>query len=530
MNNMWFHIIFWGFIAFYLYVTFVLGKKHPSIGQFYNMNQAAGPFLIAGTYTATWISAFGMVGVAGVSYSIAPLSGILMWGAMIGFVITGFAFGPRLRRFGQVTLGDYFGARFDSRLLQLVSAVIVIAGLVAYFVSQTMGSAIVTEMIFGIDYNIMVIVMTIIFVIIAATAGAQSVTITDTIMMATIAVALAYIFAPTLLYKIGIDGFSAHARQNPAFYTYGGGKIAFTTIVGWQIIWALGNASMPQALTRCYLARNNADWYKSILLALMMTLSVVWLTHMASAGVKILNPDLEGNKSLLWASKNAVFPFIGAIAAAGLFAAALSSATTQVLYLAFAVTRDIYEKFIYFGRINDKLIEKKLMLLTRIWIVLFGIVGAILAILKPAELVQFGNLAASIFAASFFPPLLLGLYWRRCTKQGAFLGMIIGIISIISLTYMGLALGKKFGDYSYLPFGLSPIYWGVCLSFIFVLFGSLLSSVTPEQDKVFQLTANPGKVDLIDDKDRKSLTKWVYVAGIYLFLQTSIIVWFSTKV
>jgi len=530
MNNIWFHIIFWGFIAFYLYVTFVLGKKHPTIGQFYNMNQSAGPFLIAGTYTATWISAFGMIGVAGVSYSVAPLSGILMWGAMIGFVITGFAFGPRLRRFGQVTLGDYFGARFDSPLLQVISAAIVIVGLLAYFVSQTMGSAIVTEMIFGIDYNVMVIVMTIIFVIIAVTAGAQSVTITDTIMMATIAVALGYLFAPSLLYKVGIDGFTVHAKQNPAFYTYGGGKIAFSTIVGWQIIWALGNASMPQALTRCYLAKNNTDWYKSILMALMLTLSIVWLTHMASAGVKILNPGLEGNKSLLWASKNAVSPLIGAFAAAGLFAAALSSATTQVLYLAFAVTRDIYEKYFQSTKTKKEVIEKKLLLLTRIWIVIFGVLGAIFAIWKPAELVQFGNLAASIFASSFFPPLLLGLYWQKCTKQGAFFGMIGGFVAILFLSYLGLALGKKFGDYSYLPFGLSPIYWGVCISFSLVFVGSLLTSVTPSQEKVFKMTATPGEVDYLSDKDRKSLIKWVYVAGVYLILQTTIIVWFSTKV
>lgn len=529
MEGFWFHLVFWGFVIGYLVVTFILGKKMPSLGQFYNMNQGAGPFLIAGTYAATWISAFGMIGVAGTSYSIAPLAGILMWGAMVGFVITGFFIGPRLRRFGQVTLGDFFGDRFDSNVLRLISAIIVIIGLTTYFVTQTMGSAIVTNMIFGIDYNIMVIVMTVIFVLITVGSGSESVTITDTIMMGVIAVALAYIFAPVLLSKIGIDAISKYAVENPAYFTYNGGKIVFSTILGWQVIWALGNASMPQAVTRCYLARNNADWYKSILIALMLTLSVVWLTHFASAMVRVVNPNLPGNESLLWAAKNYVPEIVGALAAAGLFAAALSSATTQVLYLAFAVTRDIYEKIIIKNS-GEKVPEKKLLLINRIWIILFGILGAVLAIWRPTSLVEFGNLAASIFASSFFPPLILGMYWRRCTKQGAMAGMGLGFVSILALNYSGIALGLPFGNYSYLPFGLSPIYWGVSISFISTWLVSLSTTPTMKQLEVFEKVSKPGEADVLTAEDRKGLKNWVYIASAYLVVQTGTIMWLASKV
>lgn len=524
-----FHIIFWGFIAVYLYITFVLARKSPSLSQFYNMNQSAGPWLVAGTYAATWISAFGMVGVAGTSYSIAPLAGILMWGAMVGFVITGFFIGPRLRRFGQVTLGDFFGDRFDSDKMRILSSIVVIAGLTAYFVSQTIGSAVVTNMIFGIDYNIMVIVMTAIFVVITLTAGSQSVTITDAIMLGVICFALAYLFAPALLGAIGLEAISKYADANPTYFTYGGEKILFSTIVGWQIIWALGNASMPQAVTRCYLARNNPDWYKSILLALMVTMSVVWLTHFASATVRIVNPDLPGNQSLLWAAKNLVPPFFGALAAAGLFAAALSSATTQVLYLALSVSRDIYEKIIVKNS-GQKVPDKKIIFVTRLWVVIFGIIAAVFSILQPGELVKFGNLAASIFAASFFPALVLGLYWKGCTKEGAATGMILGFISIIVLEYMSTALGYAFGDYSYLPFKLAPIYWGVSISFIAVWLVSKFTSTTPGQLEVFKKVSTPGVVDIITPADRASLKKWVYVGFVYVIIQTAVITWLATKV
>lgn len=523
-----FYVIFWGFVAVYLGITFVLARKSPSLSDFYNMSQGAGPWLIAGTYGATWISAFGMVGVAGTSYSIGPLAGILMWGAMVGYIITGFFIGPRLRRFGQVTLGDFFGDRFDSDKLRVLSTIVVIVGLTTYFITQTIGSAVVTNMIFGLDYNVMVIVMTAIFVLITLTAGSQSVTITDAIMLGVIVVALAYFFAPVLLGKIGIQAISQYAQTNPTYFTYNGGKILLSTVIGWQIIWALGNASMPQAVTRCYLAKNNADWYKAILLALMLTMSVVWLTHFGSATVRILNPNLAGNESLLWAAKNYVPPFFGALAAAGLFAAALSSATTQVLYLALSVSRDIYEKIIVKNS-GKQVDEKKIILVTRLWVIIFGIIAAVFSIIQPGEIVQFGNLAASIFAAAFFPPLVLGLYWRRCTKQGAAAGMVLGFISIIVLTYMSTVLGKPFGDYSYLPGGLHPIYWGVSLSFIAVWLVSMNTQTTERQLEVFKKVSTPGEADITTPADRASLKRWVYVGFAYLIVQTTVITWLATK-
>lgn len=524
-----FTIIFWGFIVVYLVITYFLGRRSPSLSQFYIMNQSAGPWLVAGTYAATWISAFGMVGVAGTSYDIAPLAGILMWGAMCGFVITGFVLGPRLRRFGQVTFGDFFGERFDSDAVRLISSIVAIVGLLTYFVSQTMGSAIVTNMVFGMPYNTMVIIMTAIFIFIAVAAGAQSVTITDTIMFAVIAVCLGYVFSPALIHNIGMGRISAYADANPSFFTYGGGKIAFSTIVGWQIIWALGNASMPQAVSRCFLARSNVDWMKSVLIALIVTMSAVWLTHFASGVVKIVNPNLKGTEALTWGAMNYVSPVIGGVATAGLFAAALSTATTQVLYLAFCVSRDIYEKYLLKKR-GGPVDERKVLLVTRLWIVVFGVLGGALAIWRPAELIQFGNLAASIFAASFFPPLLLGLYWRRCTKEGAIAGMVLGFAVILVLNYLAFAYNVPFGNYSYLPWGLHPIYWGAGVSFLATWLVSLFTNVSEKGLQVYQLVSTPGEADAATAAEKASLWKWVYVAVAYVILQTAVIGWLATKV
>jgi Na+/proline symporter len=121
--------VFFGFLFIYLLVTIWTGRKGVNLGDFYTMDANAKPYLIAGTYAATWISAIGIVGLTGMSYKTGPLTGILVWGCTVGFVISTFWIGPKLRRVGQVTLGDFFGERFDSDSLRLASAVITILGM-----------------------------------------------------------------------------------------------------------------------------------------------------------------------------------------------------------------------------------------------------------------------------------------------------------------------------------------------------------------------------------------------------------------
>ena len=109
-------------------------------------------------------------------------------------------------------------------------------------------------------------------------------------------------------------------------------------------------------------------------------------------------------------------------------------------------------------------------------------------------------------------------------------GMGLGFVSILALNYGAIALGLPFGNYSYLPYGLHPIYWGAGASFIAVFAGSFMSKPTPKQLEIYELVSTPGEADKMTENDKSSLKNWVYITIGYLVLQTAIIFWLASKV
>ncbi|MDR3348428.1 MAG: sodium:solute symporter family protein [Acidaminococcales bacterium] len=521
-----FNCIFFSFLIVYLGVTFYVGRGGVSLKDFYVMDQGASPFLIAGTYAATWISAVGMVGLTGMSYKTGPLTGILDWAATIGFVMSTFWIGNKLRRTQQVTLGDFFGERFDSQTLRAVTALITIFGLGAYFVGQIIGSAIVTETLLGIPYSYMVVVMVVVFMVIALGAGAKSVTITDTIMMLLIVVALAYVFSPMLISTVGIDAFSKFAKEKPDWFTSGGGVYTWGTIVGWQVLWSLGNAANPSAITRCFLAKNSRTWTKAMILAMMATFSVIWLTHLAASSVYLVNPNLSNpGAALTWAAMNVVNPVVGAIAIAGLFGACLSTASTQILTLSFSIARDFYEKIFY-----KEASDAQILRVARIWIIVFSVLGAAIALYGSSLIVVIGNFGSSIFTCSFFAPLIFGLNWRKMNKRGAIWAMIVGAAINTGLHFIPLAMGKPFGWSGWLPLGLHPTIWAAIASILTAYFASFGGENTSKALAVYDTCNHVSDEEKASNIQSGSLTPYIIALVVYTIVQTSLVLWFASKV
>ena len=155
------------FLVIFISLSMYQAKQNRGLNDFYTMGGNAGIWLICGTYTATLVSALGMVGLTGSAYANGPVAGILVWGTFLAFPITGLFMGPQLRRFGQVTIGDFLEARYESKFMRVMTTVITIVGMGCFFVSQLVGSALIVEGVLGIPYNYVVLLTVLVFVIIA---------------------------------------------------------------------------------------------------------------------------------------------------------------------------------------------------------------------------------------------------------------------------------------------------------------------------------------------------------------------------
>jgi len=177
---------------------------------------------------------------------------------------------------------------------------------------------------------------------------------------------------------------------------------------------------------------------------------------------------------------------ISGLVAAGGLAAALSTADGLLLTIANALSHDLYYKMI-----DPNASTSKRVTISKSLLLVVALAAAYVASLKIADILFLVSAAFSLAAASFFPALVLGVFWKRANKWGASLGMISGLV--ITFYYMATTqawMRGMFGvtapvaDHTW--FGIAPIaagVFGVPLAFAVTIVVSLL---TPAPDKEVQ--------------------------------------------
>ena len=113
---------------------------------------------------------------------------------------------------------------------------------------------------------------------------------------------------------------------------------------------------------------------------------------------------------------------VSGLVAAGGLAAALSTADGLLLTIANALSHDLYYKVL-----DPNASTARRVLVSKMLLLLVALAAAYVAAQKPADILFLVSAAFSFAAATFFPPLVLGIFWKRANKWGASLGMIAGL-------------------------------------------------------------------------------------------------------
>jgi cation/acetate symporter len=203
--------------------------------------------------------------------------------------------------------------------------------------------------------------------------------------------------------------------------------------------------------------------------------------------VQLAEITIGGDIIVLATPEIAKLPYVisGLVAAGGL-AAALSTADGLLLTIANALSHDLYYKII-----NPAASTKTRLTVAKMLLLVVAICAATVASQKPADILFLVSAAFSLAAASFFPALTLGIFWKRANKWGATLGMIAG--TGITFYYMCITqpwLRSVFGVSGTIAentwWDINPIsagIFGVPLGFAVIIIVSLL---TPAPDRETQ--------------------------------------------
>jgi SSS family solute:Na+ symporter len=384
----------------------------------------------------------------------------------------------RIRRLGSISQPQLFEWRY-SKAVRLILAILVAWYMVTWAASELVGIGDSFKAFFGLGWVPGLLIGTAIVLVYTMVGGYRAVIITDIIQYIFLAV-VTVVFSLVALGKVGgWTGLSqaAMAANQPdrlrLFHNIGPNlAYIFSFTVAWIIeadIWQrFASAKSARA------ARTGA------IVATVVHVPVYLLATLGGMAAVILVPGLETGvfPSLV---KSMVGPVIAAIAFTGVIATVMSSADTSINTGALTLTEDIYHQ-----HINKKATQKTIVVAGWVTTAIVTVLSLVIA-WAGKDMLYVLWLAADILAAGAFIPVMVGLFWKRATNLGAIISMIGGTLFALIQFLHGLGafpfpiIPKTF------PLGEWPYYiiWGLVISLILFLIGTLASKPDAEKTKKF---------------------------------------------
>ena len=462
------------------YLLFMIGvgvyftKKNNSAGDFYLGGRQLGPFVTAMSAEASDMSSWLLMGLPGVAY----LTGICdaAWtaiGLAVGTYINWLIVAKRIRVYthnlGAITIPDFFSKRYDDKknILNFTAALIIIIFFIPYTASGFAACGKLFSSLFGVGYMPAMIVSAIVIVCYTALGGFLAASTTDFIQSIIMTIALVVVLTFGISSAGGFDAVVANAQQLPgylslnAMHDMASGEATsygFISIVS-TLAWGLGYFGMPHVLLRFMaieekekltLSRRIATVWVVVSLAIAIFIGVIGY-GMTKAGAFEF---LEGSSSetvivviaKLISGIGPVAAVIAGLILAGILAATMSTADSQLLAASSSVAQNVLKDFL-----GIKLSDKTTMIVARVAVIAISVVAVFIASNPDSSVFEIVSFAWAGFGATFGPIVLCALFWKRSNKQGAMAGLIVGAATIFVWKYVVRPMGGAFNIYELLP-------------------------------------------------------------------------------
>ena len=447
-------------IVFIIYLLFMLG-----IGVwFFIKNKDGGEksYFLGGRQMGAWVSALSagasdmsawvLMGLPASIYALGIGQVWIALGLAIGYAISWLVEAPRLRSFSivandSITIPQYLTNRFlsKSRALQIICAVIFLVAYTVYSASSIKACGTLFSTVIGMDATLAMYLAAFIIICYTFLGGFSAVCWTDFFqgLLMLGALLIAPIFAAFMLDPAVMNA-SIIATETPGFWD---------PFSSWQDIvsglaWGLGYFGMPHIIIRFMSVESQKSLKKSAKIGITWTtLIVIFSALVGIVGRMFLGFDeTVHSESLVFITMvRKIFPgLISGILLAAILAASMSTADSQLLSAASAFASDVYKPIIR----KDKASEKEMQWAGRLVVVAIAIVSVIIASNpNSGTIMSLVENAWGVFGAAFGPAILLSLFWKRFTFQGAVAGIVVGAVVDIGW----LAVLSSTGIYEILP-------------------------------------------------------------------------------
>jgi len=438
-------------------------KLHPAVGA-----------LSAG---ASDMSGWMLMGLPGAIYLSGISSAWIAVGLMAGAYLNYLLVAPKLRVYTEmaddaITIPDFFEKRFldTTRSLRVLSSIVIIVFFTLYTSSGVVAGGKLFEASFGLDYEIGLFITAGVVVAYTLFGGFFAVSITDFVQGCIMFVALVLVPSVAL---IDLGGYDTVTRTlttlNPDLLSWFKGITALGLIS--SLSWGLGYFGQPHIIVRFMAIRSLKDIKKArhigMTWMLVTVLGAVATGLVGLAYVTTKGGTLDDAETIfIYLSQVLFHPIITGFLLAAILAAIMSTISSQLLVSSSSLTEDFYKAFIH-----RSASQRELVLVGRLSVLSVSLVAIWLAFDRSSSILSLVSNAWAGFGAAFGPIILLSLYWRRMTRDGALAGMITGAVTVLVWIYAPLQIdGMALTSYLY------EIVPGFILAFIATIVVSLLTA------------------------------------------------------
>lgn len=532
-------------LTFLLYIGIAVKARASSTEDFYIAGAHVHPLANGLATAADWMSAASFISMAGIISFMGRDGAVYLLGWTGGYVLLALLIAPYLRDFGKFTVPDFIGDRYYSQTARVVAVLCALFVSFTYVAGQMRGVGVVFSRFLEVDINLGVIIGMGIVFFYAVLGGMKGITYTQVAQYCVLifafmvpAVFISLMLTGQVIPQLGFGGeLTADygggylldrldgLNEELGFSAYTEGSRSTLDVFFITAALMMGTAGLPHVIIRFFTVPTVRGARKSVGYALLF-IAILYTTApavSAFARANLINTVNNAEYSLMpeWFKKWEATSLIGfedkngdgriqyvadadrnelrvdrdiivlanpeiarlpnwvvALVAAGGLAAALSTAAGLLLVISTAISHDLLKR-----NLMQHITERQELLFARVAIFFAVCVAGYFGINPPGFVAQVVAFAFGLAAASFFPVIVLGIFYKRMNKEGAITGMLSGLlftgVYIVYFKFLNPAADQPDNWW----FGISPEgigTLGMLINFIVAMAVSRFTPAPPE--------------------------------------------------
>lgn len=451
MNTFTLGLIVIAYLLSLAYLGFLGYKKTTSASDYLVGGRQMNPFVMALSYGATFISASAIVGFGGVAAAFGMgIQWLCFLNMFVGVVVAFIFFGLKTRRMGAKlnvsTFPQLLGRHYRSRKIQVFIAAVIFLGMPLYAAVVMKGGAVFIEQIFQIEFNVSLLIFTLVIAAYVIAGGMKGVMYTDALQAVIMFGCMLFLLislyrvldmnfteanrALTDMSLLVPEKFKALGHQGWTSMPLAGSPQWYTLVTSLILGVGIGCLAQPQLVVRFMTVESSKQLNRGVFIGcffLLITVGAIYhvgalsnLFFLKTTRRVATEAVTDIDKIIPYFINKAMPDWFSALFMLCILSASMSTLSSQFHTMGASAGSDIYG--MYKPRSRGKLTN-----VIRLGVLFSILVSYIICYMLPNDIIARGtSIFMGICAAAFLPAYFCALYWKRATRQGVMASLWIG--------------------------------------------------------------------------------------------------------